>query len=183
MYHAQSKYFDIFYDDTELYASRIGEPCALPRLAYGMPNLVTHKNVALLAVLLHQEAVGHDLYNSVAWPFPYEWGTLVDREVARYEFRSNHAGSKYYALFISDIGRDLLDNIPASFLVRNLINCSRYITVGSDADWVRGHYQSLLNAISFFIHKVPISDLPEFLAFERYTIRDAAKEALDASIQ
>jgi len=188
MYHVQSKYFDIFYDETELYAARIGEPCALPLYAFGMPNLVTHKNVGFLSVLLYREEGGHDLYGNAlyvyhAWPFPFAYGTLVDREVARCEFRFLNEGQKFFALFVSDMGRDLLDNIPTSFLVRNLIACSNYFDDKPDADWVRGHYLSLLKALDFFIHKLPIADLPEFLTFEHSPIREAAKEALDAHVQ
>lgn len=182
MYHAQSKYFDIFYNENELYAARIGEPCVLPRLAFGTPNLVTHENVSLLSVLLYREIAGHSRYSGQSWPFPFSYGVLIEREVARYEFRFAQGGQKFFTLFVSDIGRDLLDNIPALFLVHNLINCSHYFDGEPDIDWVKGHYLSLLKAIEFFIHKLPIGDLPEFLTFEHSPIRVAAKEALDAFV-
>lgn len=182
MNHVQSKYFDIFYDETELYAARIGEPCVLPLYAYGLPNLVTHMNVALLSVLWYQEAI-KGLYHYQAWPFPYDHGTLVDREVAQYEFRYLHGGHKFYVISVSDMGRDLLDSIPALFLVRNLINCSNYFDDEPDADWIKGHYLHLLAAIDFFLHKLSVADLPEFLTFEHSPIRVTAKEALDARVQ
>lgn len=183
MNHIQSEYFDIFYDDVALYASRIGEPCANTLYAHGLPNLVTHENVGLLTVLWYQEIVGHDQYSCHAWPFPFAYGTLVDREVAQYEFQFNREGQKFFTLFVSDMGRDLLDSLPTLFITRNLIACSNYFDDGPDTDWVRGHYLTLLRAIKFFIHKLPIADLPEFLTFKYAPIRIVAKDALDASVQ
>ena len=181
MYQAQSKYFDIFYNESELYASRLGEPCALPHLAYGLPNLVTHKNISLLSTLLSREEACQ-MYESRAWPFPFVYGALVDLEVVRYEFRYVHNGQKFFTLFVSDIGRDLLDNIPVSFLVRNLINCSKDFSNYSYTDWAMGRYLAVQKAVGFFMRKLPIADLPEFLTHVYTGTRELAKEALDASV-
>lgn len=182
MNHVQSKYFDVFYDGAELYASRIGKPCVSPRLAFGLPTLVTHKNIGLLSFLLYQEEEGLILGNRQSWDFPFSHGTLVDLEVARYEFRYVHGGEEFYTIFVTDLGRDILDNTPASFLVRNLISCSTDFSDDRYTDWVRGHHSFLWKAIGFFIRKLAMKDLPEFLTCEDSKIRELAVEALDASV-
>lgn len=182
MNYAQGKYFNIFYNDTELYASRIGEPCASPRLAFGPPTIVTHKNVGLLSTLLYQE---EEVCGSVAvkyqpWPFPFAYGTLIDLGVARYGFRFVQGGQSFCELTVTDLGRDILDNIPIPFLVHNLIRCSTDFSDESDTDWVKGSYQALQEAIEFFMRKLSKADLPEFLVHKDSETQELAKEVLDA---
>lgn len=182
MNYVQGKYFNIFYNDMELYASRIGDPCASPRLAFGIPTIVTHKNVGLLSTLLsHEEKVcGSLTFKYQLWPFPFAYGTLIDLGVARYEFRFIHEGQQYCVLSVTDLGRDILDNTPIPFLVHNLIRCSTDFSDDPDTDWVKSDYLALQEAIEFFMRKLSKADLPEFLTHEYSETRESAKEVLDA---
>lgn len=177
MNYVQGKYFNIFYDDTELYASRIGEPCASPRQAFGLPTTVTHKNVGLLSTLLYE---GYTTFKYQLWPFSFAYGTLIDLGVARYEFQLAHEGQQFCVLSVTDLGRDILDNIPISFLVHNLISCSMDFSNDQDTDWTKGHYLALQGAIEFFMRKLPMADLPEFLAHKYSETQELAKEVLGA---